>query len=288
MPLFNKNKQPRTRKSPAVRSPITTYYRAAGKTDASPFVKKTPKPSRRKYILGFFDIVLLVVLVAGLAYSLMIKPDPMVSLNDDSFHPLSVYQAEAKKQLQQLKNRNKITFSEQSFKNTLQARFPEISAVSIELPIFGEKPKINLSIARPSFQLNTRGTNLIVNNNGIAVSNAAALPKLKKLLTINDQSGYSVKPGSKILSASAVAFINTLIAQCQHAGVPISALTLPQLPQEIDLRASDQPYFVKFYLGGDALTQVGQFLAARAHFKQTGQFPAQYLDVRINGKIFYK
>jgi hypothetical protein len=70
--------------------------------------------------------------------------------------------------------------------------------------------------------------------------------------------------------------------------VPISALSLPAVPEEIDLRASDQPYYVKFYMGGSAVLQTGQFLAARQHFKQTGQLPAQYLDARIAGKVFYK
>jgi hypothetical protein len=63
---------------------------------------------------------------------------------------------------------------------------------------------------------------------------------------------------------------------------------LPPKAQELDLRASDQSYYVKFYLGGDAMIQTGQYLAARQKFAQTKQQPGEYLDVRVSGKIFYK
>ncbi|MGH7156635.1 MAG: hypothetical protein ACREGG_00760, partial [Candidatus Saccharimonadales bacterium] len=85
-----------------------------------------------------------------------------------------------------------------------------------------------------------------------------------------------------------VGFINTVIAECKHSKVPISSLVLPTTPQELDLHTADQPYYVKFYLGGDVLNEAGQFLAARNHFAQTKQSPSQYLDVRVQGKIFYK
>jgi hypothetical protein len=70
--------------------------------------------------------------------------------------------------------------------------------------------------------------------------------------------------------------------------VSIKSLTLPKSVQELDLHTSDRTYFVKFYLGGDALQQTGQFLAARHQFDITNSQPAEYLDVRVAGKIFYK
>jgi hypothetical protein len=63
---------------------------------------------------------------------------------------------------------------------------------------------------------------------------------------------------------------------------------LPPSAQEIDLYTSDKSYLTKFYLGGDVLQQSGQFLAARNHFKEIGEDPATYLDVRVQGKIFSK
>jgi len=41
-------------------------------------------------------------------------------------------------------------------------------------------------------------------------------------------------------------------------------------------------------MGGDALVQTGQFLAARKEFDISKKQPPEYLDVRVSGKIFYK
>jgi hypothetical protein len=90
------------------------------------------------------------------------------------------------------------------------------------------------------------------------------------------------------LSAIDIAFIKAILVHCAKTGIKVDSLTLPTIAQEVDLRTKDRPYFVKFYLGGDSATQIGQFLAARHNFDQTGSQPGEYLDVRVNGKIFYK
>jgi hypothetical protein len=63
---------------------------------------------------------------------------------------------------------------------------------------------------------------------------------------------------------------------------------LPSTAEELDIHTPDRPYYVKFYLAGDALLQTGQYLASRHQFDTTNSQPAEYLDVRIPGKIFYK
>src|SRR5207302_459575 len=101
-----------------------------------------------------------------------------------------------------------------------------------------------------------------------------------------DQSGFKTQAGQPALSSQAVNFIKNIITQCHGAKVPVASLTLPKTAQELDFKAADRPYFVKFYLGGDPVLETGQFLAARHRFDQTGQ-PTSYLDVRVNGKIYF-
>jgi hypothetical protein len=108
------------------------------------------------------------------------------------------------------------------------------------------------------------------------------------LTEVTDQSGFSANAGQQVMSADSVKFVNALVAQLKHANVPISEIILPPLAQELNLKISDRPYYVKFYLGGDVLQQTGQFLATRKQFSQTNTQPAEYLDVRVPGKIFYK
>jgi cell division septal protein FtsQ len=287
---LSKNYQPR---SPKVdrprRSPITKYYRSEQKNEtASPFTKKTPPRKARKYILGFLDILLVALLLFGLGYSLVIKPQANVLANDYSFHSKSTYQTAIENQLRQLNNRNKITFNENAIVSKLQKQFPEIANIQVELPVFSQQPTFRLAVGEPKFLINSHGTSFVINANGTAAATIAQLPKLKNLASIDDQSGFNIQTGGQVLSTASVSFIDSLLAECKRANIPIASLALPSQPQEIYLHTKDQPYFVKFYLGGDAVSQTGQFLAARQHFLETKQPPSQYLDVRISGKVFYK
>lgn len=289
MPLRGaKNNQRQPAQRPRQRTPIAYYRGRPPDEDAkSPFERKSAaKPKLRGYAYGVLDIAVIALLIAGLVYSLMIRPDPVLKADDYTYRSLADYQNAAAEQLGKLNNRNKITFSQSGLETALKKKFSEIRTVTVELPLFSERPTINLSIDRPSFFLDSQGTRYVVDQAGRAVVKAANLPAVKNLPVINDDSGFSVSPGRQVLSSTGVGFINTVLKQCRQAGVAVESITLPPIPQEMDLKAKGQGYFVKFYLGGDAQIQVGQYLAARHHFDSSQ--PSQYLDVRVAGKVFYK
>ena len=277
------------RQSPGGRVQMNYYRRGPAESGASPFARKSAKTSRaRKYFVRSLDIVILIILLVGAVYSLLIKPTPKVQINNLAYHPAVVYQTAAAKDFSALKNRNKVTFNEESLSVSLRKQFPEISSVSVELPIFSETPVVRLNIAKPSFFLASGNLDYIVDSQGVATSAIPKLTRSASLVTLTDQSGFAAHIGGQVLSAQSVSFINNLLAQTTYANVPVKSLVLPPQALELDLRTTDQSYYVKFYLGGDPLLQAGQFLAARHNFSQSGQQPSQYLDVRVPGRIFYK
>lgn len=280
---------PRKPRPSGRRTPVNTYYRAEpADQSSSPFRKKSAPKNVRRFFFGFLDIVLILVVLAGLGYSIVISPQPKVILSSPAFHSLGDYQTYANQLFGKLKNRNKITFDEQSITVAIEKKFPEVSSVSTELPLFSERPTLRITVSQASLKISNNGSNYVVDLNGVIVAPTSQLPGAKNLPQIIDQSGFEAKLGQPLLNVGAVDFIKSIIAETKAAKVPLSTLTLPPVAQELDLRSSDQPYFVKFYMGGDALNQAGQYLAARNHFNQANQKPAQYLDVRVPGKIFYK
>ncbi len=287
MAAFSKKNPSRAPQTRSQRTPINTYYRSKEKSSNSPFVKKPAKKPVRKFILVFLDLIILAILVLGLLYSLALKASPVVEANDFSYHTKATYAAAGRVQFGRFQNRNKLTFNETSVIKALQSRFPEISAAQVELPFFSEQPVLHLTVAEPSFILSSSKSSLIVDSAGVAVGPAASFP-IKGLPYVIDDSGYIAKAGSQVMGSDAVDFINSVMNQCRRAKIPIASLVLPAQPQELQLRTKDSGYYVKFYLGGDALQETGQFLAARHHFSQIHQPPSQYLDVRVSGKIFYK
>jgi cell division septal protein FtsQ len=270
------------------RTPITNYYGGNKTSDRSPFEKKVKKGRGRKLAFGALDILIISAVLAGLIYSLIVKPAPRLEVNDLSYHGQSTYQTALVRELKSIKNRNKMTLDERGIEASLKKQFPEIADVSVRLPLLGQTPTVKLAVAAPTFFLTSQGKVYILDSLGVAVSESKDLPKVKSLPTIDDQSGFEVNKGTQALSGSAVSFINSILAQSKRSKVPIKSLTLPPAAQELHVRTDDKSYFVKFYLGGDARQQIGQFLSARQQFSRSKIEPAQYLDVRVAGKIFYK
>ncbi|HET7529208.1 MAG TPA: hypothetical protein VFJ84_03205, partial [Candidatus Saccharimonadales bacterium] len=177
----------------AGRAPINTYYSARGRdTGSSPFQRRSaPGRGARKIILGFLDIILVVLLFAGLIYSLIVSPKPKIIVNSTQFHSVSQYQAEASKLLSPVKNRNKITFDQNSVSAGLKKKFPEIISADVELPIFSQQPTLRLDISTASLRLKSGGSEYIVDSQGAIASGRTALPFANKLPQVTDQSGFT-------------------------------------------------------------------------------------------------
>ncbi|MBX4199745.1 hypothetical protein KW789_02530 [Candidatus Saccharibacteria bacterium] len=290
------DKQKQTRARPADtrrRPPMSTYYRSGAKSGAagqgSPFEKKVKKPSKLgKYFARAIDILLILSLSVGLIYSLIVSPSATVQVSDTTYHSFDNYSDSAKHYLKAFKNRNKISFDEASIAKSYKQDYPEIDNVSVELPVFGEKPIINIRIAKPSFFLNSGGQIYLIDSNGKAIGYAKSFKVSSNLPTLSDKSNYPISIGKAVISTSDVRFTKSLLAESARVGVKLKDLTLPNVPAELDVTPAGKPYIVKFYLLGDARTQIGQFLAAMHEFDKTGKQPTQYLDVRVSGKIFYK
>lgn len=269
-----------------------TYYRAPRRQQQSqsPFEKRRPRATSRmrKWVVGVIDIIVLVILISGLVYAMVVQPSPTLTLNETSYHAKTTYLAVSEELFSKVGNRNKLTLNEQGIIRQLQKEFPEISAGSVELPLFSQRPRVGLTISSPAFSLKSQSGIYVVDEQGVAVAKTSNLPGIKNLQMINDQANFIIKPGKQVLSANSVDFIKTVIAECRRGGVELASLSLPPRAQELDVVAKDKPYFVKFYLGGNALVQSGQFLAARHQFEASGVEPGSYLDVRVPGKIFYK
>ncbi|MEK7561713.1 MAG: hypothetical protein AAB541_02525 [Patescibacteria group bacterium] len=278
---------PRRKNSPKTRRLNTVGGRIS--PTRSPFQKRPPPKKSSKQLFGrFMDVLMLIVIGAGLIFFLTLKPRPQTIVSSNAYHPSTVYEAAANKAFETLRNRSKLTLDERGIIAALKVQFPEIDTVKIKLPIFSQIPTLWLGIAAPTFNFSSNDKLYVVGSNGVITGLSSQLTGASKLPSVIDQSGFAAEPGKQVLGTEVIAFINTLLAQCQRAGVKVASLTLPAAAQELDLRVQNQPYFVKFYLGGDVLSQAGQYLAAKHKFDTEDLQPEQYLDVRVAGKIYYK
>lgn len=268
----------------------TSYYKGMHEASQpkSPFSKKVSTIPTSKKITKVIDWVLVIAVIFCFIYSLIVRPQPHVLATSTSFHSLSTYQDFAAKNLGSIKDSNKITFNETALVDSMQKQFPEISSMWVELPIFGQKPIIHLTISQPTFVYSSKNVSYILDSEGVIAGTQADMASMKGLPTVIDQSNIDFKVGDKVISSDSVDFISQVVAQAKKAKAPISNIVLPAIAQEIHLRTTDKPYYVKFYFGNDVLVQTGQWLAARHEFDAKGITPGEYLDVRVPGKVFYK
>ncbi len=257
-------------------------------------VKESPKtPVKRKKSLKWKSwlIGIAVVLVFLLAVSISSKPT--VSADSAVYHNQAYYSQGVSKLFGSWQNRTKITLNQAALKNKIEAQYPEVKEVKISTPIYSRQAKIELKIAQPTFTLSgapgTFGADsrYLIAANGKVVGLLAESPGIKDLPNLTDQVGIPIKRGELVLGQSTADFILTIIAQAKQKNIPVDSFVLAKNSQEIDLRTKDKKYFVKFNLSADPATQIGQYLAAREQLAKTGD-PAEYLDVRVDGRIFYK
>lgn len=205
----------------------------------------------------------------------------------------SVYQNAADKLFSQsLSNQNKLTVDASGISNKLKKMFPELSDVSVALPVVGNQPIVYLQPSEPTFVLLANGNSYVLDSTGRALAYAKDVPahNLASLTTVVDQSGLQPRVGDPVLPSTSVAFIQTVLNQLRAQHIQVQQVVLPAAPFEADVYISGKPYYVKFNVhdANGALQQVGSYIAVAQNLSARNITPSQYIDVRVDGRVYYK
>jgi hypothetical protein len=187
-------------------------------------------------------------------------------------------------------NGNKLTVNTNQIAANLQKQFPELSAVSVTLPVFGNQPIVYIQPVAPKLILVGKGGMYLLDSEGRALITGNQVPDLDALHVpvVNDQSGLPIALGKIILPKDTVSFIAEVSGQLQAKGLKFTSLTLPAGSTELQARMDGVGYYVKFNLHGNAREEAGAYLAVKAKLESTKKTPAEYVDVRVENKAYYK
>jgi hypothetical protein len=188
-------------------------------------------------------------------------------------------------------NRTKLTINTARLAQRLHQQFPELATVAVTLPVFGQRAVVHIEPRTPALILSpASGQSYVLDVTGRALVTPAQAPGVGKLNlpVVTDQSGLSITPGRVALPGSTVAFITEVVGQLRAAHVTPSSLTLPKGTSELDIRVNGAPYYVKFNVRGDARVEAGTFLAVKQKLEHDRKTPSTYLDVRVDGRAYYK
>ncbi len=253
--------------------------------------KRAAKYWRQRF--GLLLVIIAAVLGAGNVLSLGTDPAilPAETTHVAFLHPLSTYQHAADKLFaSSLLNRNKITVDTGAVSAALKRQFPELSLVSITLPLFGHRPQVYIAQADPIILLTAGdGKTYIIDAQGRAVAHGSVARASLQLLPVRDASGARIHLGQLAVPSGTVSFIRAIQFQLAQRQVHIDSFVLPAASSELDIYPRGQKYFVKCNLeSNNVLQQAGAFLAVQQYFDGRGITPSQYVDVRVDGRVYYK
>ena len=144
-------------------------------------------------LITFLLAALLISSVNALTLSDDAKIMSLTDSGGNSFlHDKSVYQAAANKLLaSSIWNRNKITVNTGSVSESMLEQFPELSSVSVTLPLVSKRPVVYVQTAQPALVLAAQNGSFVIDTTGKALLPADKLPSGSQLSLplVTDQSG---------------------------------------------------------------------------------------------------
>jgi len=310
--MFKKNsqktpaKRQRSEKTP-LRSKNYSYYESRSGGDNKERIRSEDREQieraslikRRPWYQRVLNTVILLLILAFAAYDLVLSTTPklVIAGNTNTTKLFSV--SRAKYQLaadnlftQSIFTRSKITIDTNALALKLEKEFPELSSVSISLPLIGSNPVVTVVPAQPALIVTSQSQpgSFLVDTDGRVLANTAnAWPK-NTLPKIIDQTGINYIVGQTTMSPSDISFIELVSSQFVAKGISITSMTLSAQSRELDVYISGVSYFVKFNLqdNNEASQQIGTYLATKQYLMNNHITPTNYIDAMVAGRVYYK
>lgn len=242
-------------------------------------------------------LILLLAVVVSAANILTLSNDALIVPLTSTAHSSllrspAAYQATASKLLAASAwNRDKLTVNTQQLSQEMKQQFPELSSVSITIPLVAHRPIFYVQPTQAAVILQTSSNAFLIDETGKALIKAQSVAALHQasLPVIVDHSNLAIEVNHQALPANSVSFIQTVIAQLAAKQYQVSTLTLPPAADELDVQIAGQAYSIKFNMeNDDAKQQAGTFLATIKQLENQHTLPAKYVDVRVDGRAYYQ
>jgi hypothetical protein len=242
-----------------------------------------------------------IVIVFSLAYSLTLTTNPrFISASSRSSQTGLRSEADYQAASAQVFSRSwlyrfKLTFDARGLERQLQDEFPEFSDVAITVPLLGRRPVVVVQYAQPKILFtSTAGASYVLDQTGRAMIEASKFTSdTADLLPVADQTGYPIELGKQALSTDNVDFIlaYTKLLTDSPQKLIVKEVRLPAQANQADFYLVGKDLRAKYFrtsMQEDAATQAGTTLATYEYITETRPTVAEYIDVRVPGRAYYK
>ncbi len=301
---FKKNKSAKeedTRRSPATYRYHAVRMRSSDKTERRPGVESLIKnnahaDSRDRFITIFFIVAITIIL----GYMLWLNARPRIRIASDARQSVllkeeSEYESIVKDIIDNsILSQTKITINTSDISRQIEAKLPEVDAAVITIPLSSHRPIVDIIGKSPKLLLINNAETYVIDDNGYSISKLSeltpdALNKLAGLPIIKDETNVPIELGNRTITSETSLFIEQLAYQYKQKSVAIQEMTLPaNKPNEIRVKSSTDNYYVKYVTIRPAREQFGAYQAVSKRLTEQGISPVEYVDVRVQEKVYYK
>lgn len=292
----------RPAQQPGRNQAMYSYY--ASRTRAETPLGREPLPPavaarqwRTHWLRNLPAIAAIAVIGVSVLYCLSLQTTPkIIQIKSEGSGGLvrdsAIYQEAAQRVLRRsFMNRSKLSVDTAGLSQALKTEFPELSDVNVTIPLISRRPLISLSLAEPALVISGQsGGAYVLDENGKVILPVSEIEHFGSLdiPVVSDLSGLKIELGKNVLTRSDVAFIREVYGQLRVKGLNIEVLSLPAVASELHVRLSGAGYFVKFNLAEEAREQAGTFIAVKERLDAEEKVPAEYVDVRVDEKAYYR
>lgn len=243
----------------------------------------------RQWLHSLPSILGVVLILGSCVYTLTLSKKVRLHFSEDpKLRAKSEYISRTQADLGGWRSFSKLTFSADDYKKALQSEFPEAADITITVPLVGRDVEAFIQLDSFGMLLVNNGDNFIVSQRGRVLLKNPPSSIIKELPMVKDEAGLSPEPGVSILTRQEAAFIIDMYNLMKAAGVKPTEITLPPIPNEVHVKAEGIGYYIKYVLDRPANEEVGTYLALRDRLKKEGKVPAEYVDVRVDEKAYFK
>lgn len=186
----------------------------------------------------------------------------------------------------------KTLISSQAIEEKVLSEFPEVKALTMVMPFFGNSIYINVELREAQLVLQSDSNYYIVDQNGYAYDTYSPEKPLLNAVILKDDTevNYSLQD-NRFVASKLVEFIESseeIINKQEIFKEQDTSYRITDEARVLFLKPSKQKYEVKLQLDRPVEVQLANLSSALKYFKEKSINPNSYVDVRINGTVYYK
>lgn len=177
--------------------------------------------------------------------------------------------------------RNLLTLSVGKFESDLLSGQSEIKSVEVNRQ-WPNRLQLIVTERQPTLNWETGGVNYLLDLDGTIIG-----PSDVSLPTVVDSTNLPVKPGDRVAPTQFVDFAARLADLLKQKKLGVVEMRVPDTTSELYIKVT-KGYVVKFDTERGAEAEVNDLEKVLATLAQLNKTPAEYIDLRIEGKAYYR